>query len=95
MEVATFSAAPVTAVSSGSCRNRNRLGKVATAGTTAEVTDTEAFRLANVDGSGKLTLQQYTEYMGAAEDDEVYVNWFNKHDKNGDGIITADEVRLE
>ncbi|KAB2569026.1 Protein Diedel [Lasiodiplodia theobromae] len=62
---------------------------------TAELTDTEAFGQANVDGTGNLTLNQYIQYMGATNDDEVYVSWFNKHDKNGDGIITADEVRLE
>ncbi|KAK0662624.1 hypothetical protein DIS24_g1866 [Lasiodiplodia hormozganensis] len=62
---------------------------------TDELTDTEAFGQANVDGTGNLTLNQYIQYMGATNDDEVYVSWFNKHDKNGDGIITADEVRLE
>ncbi|KKY18780.1 hypothetical protein UCDDS831_g05803 [Diplodia seriata] len=71
------------------------LGEDTAAGDTAEITDTEAFGAANVDGTGNLTLLQYTQYMGAADGDQVYVNWFNKHDKNGDGIVTADEVRLE
>lgn len=45
---------------------------------TAEATDTDAFQSANVDGTGNLTLAQYTQYMGAADDDAVYVNWFKQ-----------------
>ncbi|KAF2142729.1 uncharacterized protein K452DRAFT_297275 [Aplosporella prunicola CBS 121167] len=55
----------------------------------------EAFELAKEADTGELTLRQYTEYMGVAADDPVYVDWFYKHDTNGDGVITVDEIRLQ
>ncbi|KAF2142747.1 uncharacterized protein K452DRAFT_297284 [Aplosporella prunicola CBS 121167] len=45
--------------------------------------------------TGELTLRQYSEYMGVAINDPVYVNWFYRHDRNGDGVLTVDELRLQ
>ncbi|KAK8055103.1 hypothetical protein PG993_000330 [Apiospora rasikravindrae] len=56
----------------------------------------EAFALADAEGNGKITLPQYLAFMRVPkEDDEVkavWAAWFNKHDKNHDGVITPDEV---
>ncbi|KAF2142759.1 uncharacterized protein K452DRAFT_297295 [Aplosporella prunicola CBS 121167] len=43
----------------------------------------------------ELTLLRYTQLMGVPADDPVYVDWFNRHDRNGDGVITADELSLD
>ncbi|KAF9630114.1 hypothetical protein BFW01_g295 [Lasiodiplodia theobromae] len=76
----------------GGCRSDNR--KLASRATIDGAADADSFSVADVDGTGNLTLAQYTQYMGATEDDEIYVNWFKQHDKNGDGVVTPDEVRL-
>ncbi|KAK8137954.1 hypothetical protein PG984_001334 [Apiospora sp. TS-2023a] len=55
----------------------------------------EAFALADTDGSGNITLTQYLAYMRVSGDDSVkatWAAWFNKHDKNRDGVITPDEI---
>ncbi|OJD28618.1 uncharacterized protein BKCO1_1420002 [Diplodia corticola] len=57
--------------------------------------DVEAFNAATAGGTEPLTVQRYTSYMNASADDQTYVDWFNKHDKNGDGVLSLDEVRLD
>ncbi|KAK7924353.1 hypothetical protein PG985_006407 [Apiospora marii] len=55
----------------------------------------EAFALADTDGSGNITLPQYLAYMRVSGNDSVkaiWTAWFNKHDKNHDGVITPDEI---
>ncbi|KAL1647134.1 hypothetical protein SLS58_002905 [Diplodia intermedia] len=52
----------------------------------------DAFHAANVDGSGELTLQQFTQYVGAQDDDAVYVELFDKYDTDGNGVITLEEI---
>ncbi|KAK7970051.1 hypothetical protein PG996_001511 [Apiospora saccharicola] len=60
-----------------------------------EEEEEEAFALADTDGSGNITLTQYLAYMRVSGDDSVnatWAAWFNKHDKNHDGVITPDEI---
>lgn len=56
------------------CRSR----KLASRDSVDVAADADAFSVANVDGTGNLTLAQYTQYMGADEDNEIYVNWFKQ-----------------
>ncbi|KAF2142760.1 uncharacterized protein K452DRAFT_297296 [Aplosporella prunicola CBS 121167] len=57
--------------------------------------DRAAFDRATAADTAELTLRQYTLYMGVAVDDPVYVDWFRRHDRNGDGVVTFDELRLD
>ncbi|EHA47735.1 hypothetical protein MGG_03791 [Pyricularia oryzae 70-15] len=57
-----------------------------------------AFRLADVGGNGTISLPQYLKYMEVdAQSDkmQMWEDWFKKHDKNNDGVITIDEISLE
>ncbi|KAI1844763.1 hypothetical protein JX265_011300 [Neoarthrinium moseri] len=52
-----------------------------------------AFEAADKSGNGNLTLDDYLEYMSVPDSKkDMWTQWFDKHDKNGDGIITADEI---
>ncbi|KAI6081919.1 hypothetical protein F4821DRAFT_264480 [Hypoxylon rubiginosum] len=55
-----------------------------------------AFAMADKSNNGTVSLEDYLEYMNVGQGDEqIWVTWFQKHDKNGDGLITVDEIRLE
>ncbi|KAK8873519.1 Protein Diedel [Apiospora arundinis] len=57
----------------------------------------EAFALVDTEGNGNITLPQYLTYMQVPADSstvDTWQTWFEKHDKNSDGIITPDEISL-
>ncbi|KAJ2983350.1 hypothetical protein NQ176_g756 [Zarea fungicola] len=57
----------------------------------------QAFAQADTDNAGNLTVAKYVAYMdgtrGGPED--VWVSMFRKFDRNGDGVLTLDEVDRE
>ncbi|KAK0660184.1 hypothetical protein DIS24_g3418 [Lasiodiplodia hormozganensis] len=81
----------------GGCRSGSAaaMGSAVEAGASEVPSATDAFNAANVDGTGNLTLHQYTQYVGAADDDKAYVEWFDKHDTNGDGVLSLEEALAE
>jgi len=56
----------------------------------------DTFAAADVGGKGYMSLADYLNYMGATADKEpkMWVDWFLRHDVNGDGVVTQDEVTL-
>ncbi|KAF2630906.1 hypothetical protein BU25DRAFT_446474 [Macroventuria anomochaeta] len=56
--------------------------------------DKSVLAIADTDKSGDVSLAEYLQYMGQREDNAEYVNWFKQHDRNGDGVLSDDELRL-
>ncbi|KAF2270344.1 hypothetical protein CC78DRAFT_538896 [Lojkania enalia] len=59
-------------------------------GTTAS--DEEMFRAVDVNGVGYFTYEQFLAYENVTHDESAKSR-FNEYDRNGDGVITLDEMR--
>ncbi|KAK3391291.1 hypothetical protein B0H63DRAFT_390389, partial [Podospora didyma] len=57
--------------------------------------EVNAFRLVDVEGKGNVTVIDYLSYMNVEGEPGIWVEWFRKHDANGDGVITVDELCAE
>ncbi|KAF9634239.1 hypothetical protein BFW01_g5134 [Lasiodiplodia theobromae] len=58
---------------------------------TPDAETTDAFNKAS-GGTGKLTEPQFAAFVGLPADDPTISQLFKDHDKNGDGVITVDEL---
>ncbi|KAF2421223.1 hypothetical protein EJ08DRAFT_702102 [Tothia fuscella] len=59
------------------------------------MSDEEMFGLANVGGTGNMTLEEFAGYFAKTADDLDLKAKFDAFDKNGDGFLQVDEMRLD
>ncbi|KAI4134586.1 MAG: hypothetical protein LQ347_001402 [Umbilicaria vellea] len=57
-------------------------------------TDEAMHKAADTEGVGHFTFDQFLAHTKSENSPETLV-YFNKYDKNGDGVITLDEMRLD
>lgn len=56
--------------------------------------DVKVFNQVDLDGKGFFTYGEFLDFSGEPDSEELK-EYFAKYDKNGDGGITVEEMRLE